>query len=232
MFPIGDDNREITTRPVVTYILIALNVAVFLYELSLSDPQLQAFINQWGLVPRRVTAGGGFLTIITAMFIHGGFMHIIGNMLFLKIFGDNVEDRLGHGMFLFFYFATGLAAFAAHVLVDPGSRIPSVGASGAISGVLGAYVVMFSRNHVRVFFGFFLLTVPAWAMIGIWAGEQFLNAYLSIGYTEQTDGSGVAYAAHVGGFVAGVLLAFVLRGRRRLGPVQRGFHRGENRYGW
>lgn len=215
MFPIGDDNREIQSTPWVTYLLIAANVAVFIYEFSLGEQRLGVFIQQWGLVPREALSAHGLVTIFTAMFIHGGIMHIVGNMLYLMIFGDNVEDRFGHGLFFLFYFACGFLAFVAHFLFNAGSSVPSVGASGAISGVLGAYVVMFARNRVRVFWVIFITWVPAWLMIGIWAAEQFLNTYATIAYTDQTDGSGVAYAAHAGGFIAGVLGAIVLRGRRR-----------------
>jgi membrane associated rhomboid family serine protease len=145
------------------------------------------------------------------MFLHGGWAHLIGNMAFLWVFGDNVEDAFGHFGYLVFYLVTGLAASAAHIFLNQGSPVPSVGASGAISGILGAYIVFFGSNSIRVLFGFFVTTVPAWLMIGLWAGQQFLATYGTIARTEQTDG-GVAYAAHAGGFVAGLLLAIVLRG--------------------
>jgi len=214
MFPIGDDNSDITRRPVVTWLLILVNVVVFLYELSLGAG-LGQFIMRWGAVPTHILDGRDYATLFTAMFLHGGWMHLIGNMFFLKVFGDNVEDRFGHGLFLAFYLGTGLAAHAANILLSPTSSIPSVGASGAISGVLGAYIVMFHRNHVRVLLGYWVTTVPAWMMIGFWAVQQFLSTYLTVANTEQT--SGVAYAAHAGGFLAGVILAFVLRrvGRER-----------------
>jgi membrane associated rhomboid family serine protease len=226
MFPIGDDNREITTTPWATYALILVNVAVFFYELSLgsfeltmSNHRVDAFINHWGLIPRDALSVHGLVTIFTAMFLHGGIMHIVGNMLYLKIFGDNVEDRMGHGTFLVFYFVCGFLAFVAHIMLNAGSTIPSVGASGAISGVLGAYVVMFARNRVRVFWVIFITWVPAWLMIGIWAAEQFLNTYAAIGYTEQTAGEGIAYAAHAGGFIAGVIGGLMFRGKRRSEPA-------------
>lgn len=214
MFPIGDDNREITTTPWVTYLLVLANVAVFIYEISLGDQRLQTFILHWGLVPALVFSGHGLITIFTAMFIHGGFLHIIGNMLYLMIFGDNVEDRMGHLRFFLFYFACGILAFVAHLIFNFGSSIPSVGASGAIAGVLGAYVVMFARNRVRVFWIIFVTWVPAWVMIGIWAATQFLNVYASVAYTDQTNGDGVAYAAHVGGFIVGVVAGVAMRRRQ------------------
>lgn len=210
MLPIGDDNSSIRSVPVVTYLLIFLNIIAFLYEL-LQGQHLQAFINRWGAVPELVLEGKRVETLLTSMFLHGGWMHIIGNMLFLKVFGDNVEDRMGRGRFLLFYLFTGLAAHAAHFALNTGSNIPTVGASGAISGVLGAYIVMFGRNHVDVLLGFFVITVPAWAMIGFWALQQFFATFATISVTEETGG--VAYAAHAGGFLAGIILAFLLGGR-------------------
>lgn len=209
MLPIGDDNSSIRSAPVVTYLLIFLNVIVFLFEL-LQGAQLQAFINRWGAVPELVLDGKRPETLLTSMFLHGGWMHIIGNMLFLKVFGDNVEDRLGRGRFVLLYLLTGLAAHAAHFAFNAGSGIPTVGASGAISGVLGAYIVMFGRNRVNVLIGFFVITLPAWAMIGFWALQQFLATFATISATQETGG--VAYAAHAGGFVAGIILAFLLGG--------------------
>jgi membrane associated rhomboid family serine protease len=212
MFPIGDENREGRITPVVTWALIAINVLVFIYEVMLGSG-IDAFIRDWGAVPREVLRDGEWWTLVTSMFLHGGFGHIFGNMLFLKVFGDNIEDALGHGKFLLFYFITGMAAHAAFIFFNPDSTIPTVGASGAIPGVLGAYIVMFHSNRVRVLLGYFVTTVPAWMMIGFWALQQFVATFATITVTEQT--SGVAYAAHAGGFLAGVILAFVLRGSRK-----------------
>lgn len=214
LFPVGDDNSEITRFEVVTWSLIVINVLVFVYELMLGD-RLDPFIMEWGTIPNEITRGEDIHTLLSSMFLHGGFAHILGNMVFLKVFGDNVEDRLGHLRFLIFYLVTGLLASLAYAFLNPDSGIPSVGASGAISGVLGAYIVMFRSNRVAVFFGFGIFHVPAWMMIGIWAAQQFLATYASIAYTEQTNGGGVAYAAHAGGFVAGVILALILGRRER-----------------
>lgn len=212
MFPIGDDNSEITRFSLVTWVLIGLNVLVFVYELILGD-SLQAFIMDWGTVPREIADGQELHTLLSSMFIHGGFAHIFGNMLFLKVFGDNVEDHLGHLRFLIFYLVTGLAASVVYVMLNASSSIPSVGASGAISGVLGAYIIMFRHNRVSVFWGYGVFHVPAWMMIGFWALQQFFATVATIARTEQTDGGGIAYAAHAGGFVAGVILALIM-GRR------------------
>lgn len=211
MLPVGDDNHRITRFPGVTYALIAVNVLAFIYELTLG-PELENFVREYGAVPAAIMNGENYFSLLSSMFLHGGWAHIIGNMLFLKVFGDNVEDRFGHGGFLLFYLVTGLAASMAHILLDPGSRIPSVGASGAISGVLGAYIILFPRNAVLIWMFFTIFTVPAWLMIGFWAAEQFLATYGSVVATEQTTG-GVAYAAHAGGFVAGVVLALFVRAK-------------------
>ncbi|MEM8530957.1 MAG: rhomboid family intramembrane serine protease [Chloroflexota bacterium] len=208
MLPIGDDNRHRQSWPVVTAVLVVINVLVFLYQASLG-PAIQGFINDWGVVPADILAGVGFMTLLTSMFMHGGWAHLIGNMTFLWIFGDNIEDRLGRWKYLAFYLLTGLAASATHILLNPTSTIPSVGASGAISGILGAYIVLFGSNRVRVLIGRVVQTVPAWTMLGLWALQQGVATFAAIGQTEQT--SGVAYGAHLGGFIAGVIGAFIIR---------------------
>jgi membrane associated rhomboid family serine protease len=193
----------------VTYGLIALNVIFFFVEMSGGEP----FIRQWSVVPRRLIANPGedFVTIFTSMFMHGGWMHLIGNMLYLWIFGDNVEDRLGHAKFLVFYLICGIAATLAQVAVSSTSSIPNLGASGAISGVLGAYIVMFPRGQVRVLLGRSIVNMPALIVLGLWILLQFVSGIGSISSTAETGG--VAYMAHIGGFVAGLALAYLFRGR-------------------
>ncbi len=212
MFPLGDENRHGHITPVVNYILIAINIAVFLYQVSLgSEGAIQDFINRYGSIPQEIVGQQDLYTLLTSMFMHGGWAHILGNMLFLWVFGDNIEDAFGHVGYLVFYLLTGLAASAAHILLNPSSPIPSVGASGAISGILGAYIIFFGGNSIRVLIAYFVTTVPAWMMIGLWAAQQFIATYGSLAVTEQTTG-GVAYAAHAGGFLAGLIVAVVLRG--------------------
>lgn len=213
MLPIGDDDSARRTTPVVTYALIAINVLFFLVELSAGD----AFIERWSVVPRRLLANpaADFITIFTAMFMHAGWMHLLGNMLYLWIFGDNVEDRLGHTKYLIFYLLCGIAATFAQVLVDPHSNVPNLGASGAIAGVLGAYLLMFPRGSVRVMMGRGIIPMPALIVIGFWAVLQFLSGFGAIATTEQSGGGGVAYMAHVGGFVAGLVLAVLMGGTRQ-----------------
>lgn len=213
MLPLGDDDSARRLTPLVTYALIAINVLFFFLELSAGD----AFIQRWSVVPRRLLANpvSDFITVFTAMFMHGGWMHLLGNMLYLWIFGDNVEDRLGHFRYLVFYVLCGIAATFAQVLVDPNSNIPNLGASGAIAGVLGAYLLMFPRGGVRVMMGRGIVVMPALIVIGFWAVIQFLSGFGAIASTEQTGGGGVAYMAHVGGFVAGLVLAVLMGGTRQ-----------------
>ncbi len=216
MFPIGDDNTGRRRPPIVTTALIAINVLVFLVELNAGD----AFVEKWAFIPARFSAepGAGAVTMLTAMFMHGGWLHLLGNMLYLWIFGDNVEDRLGHVPFLAFYLVAGFAATFAQYAANSGSAIPNVGASGAIAGVLGAYLYMFPQARVDVLLGRQVVAMPAFIVLGFWIVLQLMSGVGSIAPTEQTeDTGGIAYMAHVGGFVAGLALA-VLFGRRS-GPT-------------
>jgi membrane associated rhomboid family serine protease len=210
MFPIGDDDTSRRTFPVVTYALIALNMLFFFVELSNGD----AFIGTWAFVPRRFLANpsADFLTLFTSMFMHAGWLHLGGNMLYLWIFGDNVEDRLGHMKFTIFYVLCGVAATFAQLAFSLGSNVPNLGASGAIAGVLGAYILLFPQGRVRVLQGQQVIQVPALIVIGLWIVLQFVSGFGSIANTADTGG--VAYMAHIGGFIAGFVLTFVFRGSR------------------
>jgi membrane associated rhomboid family serine protease len=209
MFPIGDDNSTRRALPFVTYALIGLNVLVFLLEIQDGE----AFIREWAFIPARFTAdpAGNLPTIFSAMFMHGGWLHLGGNMLYLWIFGDNVEDRFGHVKYLLFYLLAGIAATFAQFAVVPGSNVPNVGASGAIAGVLGAYILMFPHARVNVLFGSHIVAMPAVIVLGFWIVLQLMSGVGSIAATD-ADVGGVAYMAHVGGFVAGFLMAFLFRG--------------------
>jgi membrane associated rhomboid family serine protease len=209
MLPIGDDDSARRTFPIVTYALIALNVLFFIVELSGGD----AFIGTWAFVPSRFLANpvGDFLTIFSSMFMHAGWVHLGGNMLYLWIFGDNVEDRFGHIPFIFFYLLCGIAATFAQLAFSIGSDIPNLGASGAIAGVLGAYILLFPQGKVRVLQGQQVIQVSALIVIGLWIVLQFFSGIGSI--TNTADTGGVAYMAHIGGFAAGLLLTFLFRGR-------------------
>jgi membrane associated rhomboid family serine protease len=211
MLPIGDDNSSRRTTPVVTYLLILLNVLFFLVELVSGD----AFIMRWSFVPSRFLAnlGGDFLTLFTSMFMHAGWVHLGGNMLYLWIFGDNVEDRFGHVWFLIFYLLCGLAATGAQLFFSLHSNIPNLGASGAIAGVLGAYILLFPNARVSVLQGQGVIPVSALLVIGFWFILQLFSGIGSI--ASSLDTGGVAYMAHIGGFVAGFLLTFLFRGNPR-----------------
>jgi membrane associated rhomboid family serine protease len=233
VIPLKDDVPG-RTVPFVTVGIIAVNVAVFLYQLSLqfapdasqhvrgAMSPAEAFVLEFGVVPCRLSGAcpsdfpPPVVTVFTSMFMHGGLFHVAGNMLYLWIFGDNVEDTLGHGRFLLFYVLSGIAAAAAQTTASPHSLVPMIGASGAVSGVLGAYLVLFPYATVLTLltFGIFfrLVRVPAVLVLGFWIVVQFLNGLLTFG-PDQGDSGGVAWFAHVGGFLAGVLLLFLLRPR-------------------
>ncbi|MFA6221510.1 MAG: rhomboid family intramembrane serine protease [Desulfomonilaceae bacterium] len=210
MFPIGDDDTSRRTIPLVTYALIALNVLFFFVEQSGGD----TFIGMWAFVPRRFLADpfGDLLTLFTSMFMHAGWVHLGGNMLYLWIFGDNVEDRFGHIKFAIFYLLCGLAATFAQLAFSSGSNVPTLGASGAIAGVLGAYILLFPHGKVKVLQGQQVIQVPALIVIGVWIVLQFFSGIGSIANTAQTGG--VAYMAHMGGFLVGFVLTFLFRGSR------------------
>jgi membrane associated rhomboid family serine protease len=208
MFPVGDDNSQRRTFPYVTTALVVLNVLVFLLELS----QGEKFITDWAFIPARFSdePGADAVTIFTAMFMHGGWMHLIGNMVFLWIFGDNVEDRIGHVKFLIFYLLAGLAATFAQYYVSSNSAIPNVGASGAIAGVLGAYLLMFPQSRVNVLLGRQIVAMPAFAVLGLWILFQIISGFAMS--DQRADVGGIAYMAHIGGFVAGLAMALLTRG--------------------
>ena len=228
MFPIGDENDQ-SGVAFVTISLIALNVLAFLLEISQPSPAaLQSFIEAWGVVPREYAAGRDlppqipypyWSTLLTSMFLHGGWGHLGGNMLFLWIFGDNIEHRVGHVRFIGFYLLCGIAAGLAHILFNSGSPIPTVGASGAISGVLGGYLILFPRNRVYVMTWGGVATVPAILMLGLWILMQFINQFGSVADTPETGG--VAYLAHIGGFAAGMILAPLFSPRQRASMARR-----------
>ena len=215
MIPIGDDNSARRLTPVVTYVLIALNALVFFLELSGGD----AFIQRWAFVPSRFLDNplADFPTLFTSMFMHAGWVHLLGNMLYLWIFGDNVEDRLGHATFTVFYLLCGLGATFAQLAVSTGSNIPNLGASGAIAGVLGAYLLMFPRGSVNVLLGRIVTRMSALVVIGFWFLLQVFSGIGAFSASSQNEG-GVAYMAHIGGFIAGVILTFLLGGTRRALP--------------
>jgi membrane associated rhomboid family serine protease len=229
--PIGDATRS-RTFPVVTVAFIILNVLVFLFELSLGTGGFRAFTMAFGNIPFEMVTGQDipprgpspiYLTLLTAMFMHGGFGHLLGNMLYLWVFGDNVEDSMGHVKYLLFYLVCGVAASLAHIFSDPGSRIPAVGASGAISGVLGAYMMLHPTGQIRTLWIFLIfirvIYLPAWLLLGAWFIFQLLPGLQTLGGGQE---SGIAFWAHIGGFVAGAVLIFLFRDPQR-GPAAEGW---------
>lgn len=202
------DNNPTRTRPVLTWAIIAVNVAVWLYQFSLG-PDMQVFVDRWGVIPYYLTLPylGSWITPFTSMFMHGGWMHLIMNMWFLFVFGDNIEDELGRPRFALFYVICGLAAVAAQVAIDPTSTTPMVGASGAIAGVLGGYMMLHPRapvlTAVPLLIFIQLVELPAWIFLFVWFGLQLLQGFTSLGLEV---GGGVAFFAHIGGFVAGLVL--------------------------
>jgi membrane associated rhomboid family serine protease len=213
MFPLRDTQPSYS-KPVVTVLLIVVNLLVFLFEFSLDPYTRNAFIFTYGLVPDHFALS----SVFTSMFLHAGWFHVLGNMWFLWIFGDNIEDILGHGKFLLFYLLCGVAAAMAQFFFDPFSRVPMVGASGAIAGVMGAYMVKFPRSRivtfVFVFVFFTTVDIPAWAMLIYWFVLQLVGGFDSITASMYSRGGGTAFLAHVGGFVAGIALVYLLGARR------------------
>jgi membrane associated rhomboid family serine protease len=226
MIPLRDENPR-RTVPVVTYLLIALNVLGFLWELSLGR-NLDRALFSVAFIPARFWIPGywaqDIFTMIASMFLHGGLMHIGSNMLYLWIFGDNVEDRLGKVRYILFYFACGIGATLAHAIFSSGSRIPAIGASGAIAGVLGAYLILYPHARVMtlipIFFFITIREIPAVIILGFWFVLQLFSGVGSLGVPDAQDMGGVAYFAHIGGFVAGIVLIFLLGGTRRPRQVQ------------
>lgn len=223
MIPLRDTNPS-SGRPLIVAALLVANTAVFLFELMLSSSGLEELFHEFGVVPTRLTdpahwSAGAWRSLFTYMFLHGGWLHVIGNLWILWIFGDNVEDRMGHFRFLIFYVITGVAAALTQTLLTPGSRIPSVGASGAIAGVMGAYLMLFPGARVLtmvpILFYPVFLELPAVTFLGLWFVLQLFSGTLSLGAPR--DAAGIAFWAHVGGFVAGVVLyrLFVTRRVRR-----------------
>lgn len=216
MFPLYDTLRS-RSFPLVNWMLIALNGVVFYYELTLGEDQLQRFMLTWGLVPSRFAANPAetWITILTSMFMHGGWFHILSNMWILAIFGDNIEDHLGGARYLIFYLLSGTAAAFLQTYLMPGSALPMVGASGAIAGVLGAYLFLFPRARIAslvpIFFIFTLVELPAVIFLGLWFLAQLFSGWLALHGAET---SGIAWWAHIGGFVFGLLTVRLVARRR------------------
>jgi membrane associated rhomboid family serine protease len=212
MIPLGDADRRLLRLPLITALIIGANVLVFLSELAGGD----AFVNRWSLVPADIVAGRNWITILTSMFMHAGWIHIIGNMLFFWVFGPEIEDVMGPVRYLLFYLLGGLAATIAQVAIDPTSTVPNLGASGAIAAVMGAFIITYPRDRIRtvLLLGWFLQVafVPAIVLVGLWF---LIQVFSEVGALVQTQTGGVAYMAHVGGFAFGAIAARLFESRRR-----------------
>jgi membrane associated rhomboid family serine protease len=212
VFPVGTDESEHHTTPITTYFLILANVVAFFVEQS----QGEAFVRHWAFTPREFFTDplSHLPTILTSMFLHGGWLHLIGNMAYLWTFGDNVEDNFGHLPFFVFYIIAGIAAMFAQAAYIPNSTLPNLGASGAIAGVLGAYLVMFPRGTVKLLTNQGIVRLPALVAIGGWIALQFVSAGGELAKAHPDTAGGVAYMAHIGGFFAGIILSFFFRSRQ------------------
>jgi len=212
VFPIGDDQVRGGAFPIFSYAFIAINVLIFLYQSTLVGDELHNFIMEYGSIPAETTNGEDYFTLFTSMFLHGGWMHLIGNMLFLWVFADNIEQIIGNVHFVLFYFVGGLAAHAAHIFFNWDSSIPTVGASGAISAVLGAYLVMFPASKIKILVLIFFRSfrIPALLFLGFWIAQQLFSGFASLG-PATAETAGVAWWAHIGGFAFGVLAGFIYK---------------------
>lgn len=228
MLPLKDDQPSYST-PFVNWFLIALNLLIYLFQSTLDPRSYELFARQFGVIPQhlalflsgspRYTLEQVALPLLTSMFVHGSWMHVIGNMWFLYIFGDNVEDYLGHFKYLVFYLLSGFIAMGTQIAIYPHSTIPTVGASGAIAGVLGAYFILYPRARVLTWFFVFVFYIPAWVMLGYWFVLQFMTGAVTLSMTHVgRDVGGVAVWAHVGGFIAGMVMVKMFSERTRRSP--------------
>ncbi len=217
IFPIGDDQVKGGHRPWFSYSFIVLNILFFLYKISLNQAQQDAFDLYFGAIPMEITRGQDLFTLVTSMFLHGDWAHLIGNMLFLWVFADNIEAAVGNGKFLVFYLLGGFAAVAAHIWFNTNSDVPMVGASGAISAVMGAYLVMYPTSRIKMLFLIFPFKISAWIFLGLWIIQQW-----SFGTSFQASGigGGVAWWAHIGGFAMGFMTGFLFRSVGHLDTVE------------
>ena len=212
IFPIGDDNIERGHWPLFSYALMIINIGVFIFQSGMAEGDYASFVYDYGVIPHEIIRGIDLTTLFTSVFLHGSWLHLAGNMLYLWIFADNIEATVGNLRFLVFYLLGGLIAGLAHVLIDPASGIPTIGASGAISAVMGAYIVMFPNSRVKMLFILFLSVfyIPSWLFLGFWFIQQTISGMGALGLSA-TNGGGVAWWAHIGGFVFGLAAGWRFR---------------------
>ncbi len=220
IFPIGDDQVKGGYFPLFSYGFIVINIAIFFFQTQMPHGQLNSFVFEYGSIPVEITSGEDWFTLFTSMFLHGGWMHLIGNMLFLWVFADNIEATVGNLSFLIFYTLGGLAAHAAHIYFNWTSDIPTIGASGAISAIMGAYLIMFPNSRVKVLFLVFPFRIPAFLFLGFWIFQQWNSGIASLEGIQTAETAGVAWWAHIGGFVFGIIAGIYYRVTGRLQDVQ------------
>jgi len=214
IFPIGDDNIEGGHKPIFAYTLLLLNVGIFiLYWVSLDTDYIAALLNDFGVIPEEIVRGQDLYSLVTSMFLHAGLMHLLGNALFLWIFADNIEAIVGNLRFILFYLGGGLFASFVHIGVDPDSVIPTVGASGAISAVMGCYLVMFPKSRIKLLFIIKTFYVSALLFLGFWFAQQIFSGVITINAANAEEAGGVAWWAHIGGFVYGLFFGWLFKQR-------------------
>lgn len=211
LFPIGDDNIERGHPAVFSYLFLLLNIGVFIFQASIPEGSQASFVETWGAIPYEIAQGIDLETLFTSIFLHGSVLHLLGNMLYLWIFADNIEATVGNFRFLLFYLLGGMVAGLVQVAIDPASGTPCVGASGAIAAVMGAYVIMFPGSRVKMLFLLFFMIfyVPSWVFLGIWFVQQAMSGIGALGMS--MEGGGIAWWAHIGGFIFGLLAGFYFR---------------------
>lgn len=212
ILPIGDDNIVGGHKPILAYSLLGLNLAIFIYQLTLGT-EMNPFLMEYGVIPHEISHGQDLFTLMTSMFLHGGLMHLLGNLLFLWIFADNIEAVVGSLLFLLFYLFGGLFASMIHIMIDSSSELPTVGASGAISAVMGAYLVMFPKSRIKILFIIKTFYVSALIFLGLWFAQQIFSGLGTIGPTSGEETGGTAWWAHIGGFVYGLIVGWIFKQR-------------------
>lgn len=210
IFPIGDENVKGGFKPIFSYSFIVINIVIFIFQFSLEPNAIQAFVTNFGAIPTEILAGEDYVTLFTNMFLHAGLMHLLFNMLYLWIFGDNIEATIGNSRFILFYISGGVFASLVHVFLNPSSAVPSIGASGAIAAIMGAYIMMFPQSRIRMWVFFKSIYIPALIFLGFWIVQQLYSGLSDLG-PESAQKGGTAWWAHIGGFVYGVAAGYLFK---------------------
>lgn len=210
IFPIGDENVKGGFKPYFSYAFIGINIVIYIFQISLDTQSMRGFVNTYATIPSEIMAGQDYFSLMTSMFLHGSIMHIIGNMLYLWVFGDNIEAVIGNSRFLLFYVSGGLLASLAHILLNPASSVPTVGASGAIAAIMGAYFVLFPKSKIKVIFIVKIFYISALFFLGIWIVQQIFSGLQDFG-PNASEAGGTAWWAHIGGFIYGAAIGWLIK---------------------